>query len=312
MRVLVTGGTGYLGRALVRALAGAGHDVVVFARSASRSGLPGTAIDGDVRDVAALQRAAAGCDGLIHSAALVSIWRRRRQDFDDINVGGLRNALAAAGAAGIARIVYTSSFLALPPHGEPAPITANDYQRTKVLADRVATEAVAAGSPLIRTYPGVMYGPGSFTEGNLLGRLIADHMKRRLPALVGPEKPWSFAYVDDVAAGHCAALERGAPGAQYRLGGENAPQQRAFEILQQLTGRRPPMRMPYPIADLLGAAEELRVTLTGGTPLVTRGAVEIFRHDWSLDSSAAVRDLAYTMTPLADGIRRTIASLGID
>ena len=206
MRVLVTGGTGYLGRALVRAVAAAGHEVLVFSRSASRSGLPATPIDGDVRDKLALERAAQRCDALMHSAALVSIWRRRRQDFDDINVGGLRNALAAAAAAGISRIVYTSSFLALPPHGETATINANDYQRTKVAADAVAAEAVREGSPIVRVYPGVVYGPGSFTEGNLLGRLIADHMRRRLPALIGPEKRWSFAYVDDVAAGHCAAL----------------------------------------------------------------------------------------------------------
>ena len=76
MKVLVTGGTGYLGRAVVQALAARGHDLVVFARTASRSGLPGAAVDGDVRDRAALERAAAGCDAISHSAALVSIWRR--------------------------------------------------------------------------------------------------------------------------------------------------------------------------------------------------------------------------------------------
>ena len=79
--------------------------------------------------------------------------------------------------------------------------------------------------------------------------------------------------------------------------------------MQQLTGRRPPARIPFPIADLLGAAEELRVTLFGGMPLVTRGAVEIFRHDWSLDSSDAVRELGYTLTPLADGVARTLESM---
>ena len=131
----------------------------------------------------------------------------------------------------------------------------------------------------------------------------------RLPGLVGPENPWSCAYMDDVAAGHCAALERGRVGARYALGGENAPQRRLFEIVQELTGRRPPPRIPFPVADLLGAVEELRVTLFGGTPLITRGAVEIFRHDWSLDSGEAMRDLGYRITPLADGIRRTVASI---
>jgi len=311
MKVLVTGGTGYLGRAIVRALAGRGHDVVVFARTATRSGLTGAGalVDGDVRDRAALERAAAGCDAVSHSAALVSIWRRRCEDFDDVNIGGLRNVLDAADRHRISRVLYTSSFLALPPRDLQTPIDANDYQRTKLAADRLADERVRNGSPLVRVYPGVVYGPGAFTEGNLVGRLIADHLKGRLPGLVGPEHPWSYSYVDDVAEGHCAALERGSAGARYELGGENATQTRVFEIVRQIAGRRLPMRIPFPVAAALGAVEELRVTMFGGTPLITRGAVEIFRHDWSLDSSRAVRELGYTMTPLDEGIRRTIASI---
>src|SRR5262249_12734824 len=205
MNVLVTGGTGYLGRAVVRALAARGHTCVVFARSASRSGLPGTLVDGDVRDRGALDRAASGCDALCHAAALVSIWRRRRAEFDDVNVGGLRNAIGVVTARRISRFLYTSSFLALPPRDRPSPMAANDHQRTKLDADRGADAAVADGVPLIRVYPGVVYGPGSLTEGNLVGRLIADHLRRRLPGLIGPEHRWSYAYVDDVATGHCAA-----------------------------------------------------------------------------------------------------------
>ncbi len=309
MKVLLTGGTGYLGRSVARALAHRGHDVVVFARTASRSGVPGVPVDGDVRDRDALARAAAGCDAVVHAAALVSIWRRRRADFDDVNVGGLRNAIDAAAAAGIGRFVYVSSFLALPPAGSQGTIEANDYQRTKIEADRAADAAQHAGAPLIRVYPGVIYGPGAETEGNLLGRLVRDHLRRRLPGLIGPERIWSFAFVDDVAGGICAALERGAIGARYMLGGENAPQLRAFEIVERLTRRRPPMRIPYPAADLLGLLEELRVSAFGGSPLVTRGAVEIFRHDWPLSSDAAIRDLGYAITPLAEGIARTVAAL---
>ena len=308
MKVLVTGGTGFLGRAVVRALAGRGHQLVVFARSASRSGLPGTLVDGDVRELDALERAAAGCDAISHSAALVSIWRPRPADFDDVNVGGLRNVLAVARRRQIPRVLYTSSFVALPPRGRSAPIEANDYQRTKVAADRAADDAVHDARRWSGT-SGVVYGPGSFTEGNLVGRLIGDHLKHKLPGLVGPEQPWSYSYVDDVADGHGAALERGAIGGRYALGGENATQHRVFEIVRRLTGRRPPPRIPFPVATTLAIAEELRVSLFGGTPLLTRGAVEIFRHDWSLDSGEAVHDLGYKMTPLEDGIARTIASI---
>jgi len=309
MKVLVTGGTGYLGRAVVRALAARGHELVIFARRASQSGpapARATFVDGDVRDRAALTRTAAGCDALCHMAALVSIWRRRAQDFDDVNVGGLENALAAAKSAGVARVLYTSSFLARPPADRSAPLRANDYQRTKAAADTVADARVSEGHPIVRVYPGVVYGPGSLTEGNLVGRLIADHLRGRLPGLIGPEHVWSYSYVDDVAAGHCAALERGAPGARYGLGGENRTQTDVFTIVRQLTGRPLPRRLPFPVADAIGAVEEARVALFGGLPLVTRGAVEIFRHDWPVDSTAAVKDLGYTMTPLAEGVKRTI------
>jgi farnesol dehydrogenase len=309
MRVLVTGGTGYLGRAIVRALAAAGHTLVVFGRTATGSGLPGHLVDGDIRDSMAVDAAAAGCDAISHTAALVSIWRRRSQDFDDVNVGGLRNVVAAAKRHGIGRILYTSSFLALPPRDRQTTICANDYQRTKVLADRAADDAERDGAPIVRVYPGVIYGPGTFSEGNLVGRLIADHLKHRLPGLVGPEHPWSYSYVDDVAAGHRAAVERGDIGGRYLLGGENATLYRVFDIVRAKTGRARPMRIPFPVADAMGAAEELRVRLFGGTPLVTRGAVEIFRHDWSLDSGDAQRALGYTITPLEAGIGRTIESI---
>jgi farnesol dehydrogenase len=312
MKVLVTGGSGYLGRAVVRALGARGHDVVAFARGATRA--PAlertTAIDGDVRDRAALERAARGCDAICHTAALVSIWRRRRQDFDDINVGGLQNVLDAATTLGLTRVLYTSSFLALPPAGHSRPLEANDYQRTKAAADRLADAASARGVPLVRVYPGVIYGPGSLTEGNLIGRLIDDHLNRRLPGLIGSEHQWSYAFIDDVAAGHCAALERGAVGGRYMLGGENATQQQMFTMIEQLTGRRPPRRIPYPIATAIGAFEECRVRILGGLPLVTRGAVEIFRYDWTLDSTVAVRELGYHITPLSIGLRRTLEARG--
>jgi len=309
MRVLITGGTGYLGRAVVRAIAAHRHDPVVFARHATTSGLPGVLVDGDVRDRAAIQRAAASCDAVCHMAALVSIWRRRAQDFDDVNVGGLRHVIDVVRASGIPRVLYTSSFLALPPAGRSTPIQANDYQRTKVAADGMAEIAGRDDVPLIRLYPGVVYGPGRLTEGNLVGRLIDDHRKGRLPGLVGPEHMWSYSFVNDVATAHCAALERGRIGVRYILGGENATQQQMFSIIRQITGRPVPPRIPYALASAIGALEECRVRVLGGLPLLTRGAVEIFRHDWPLDSDVAFRELGYRITPLADGLRQTLEAI---
>jgi NAD+-dependent farnesol dehydrogenase len=307
MRVLITGATGYLGRALVSAFQASGHSTVAFSRHAGASGLPGEIVDGDVRDAAALARAARGCDALCHSAALVSVWRKRPEDFDDINVGGLRNALDAARAAGIGRVVYTSSFLALPPSGASTPGRWNDYQRTKVLADELASRAVADGAPVVRVYPGVLYGPGVLTEGNLIGTMVSDHLRGKLLGIVGADCVWSYAWLGDVAQGHVAAVERGRPGERYRLGGENHRQMRVFERVRELTGRALPRRLPAWLAVAIGAIEEFRAGLTGRTPLVTAGTVKILTQDWTMDSSLAVGELGYSITPLEDGIARVVA-----
>jgi NAD+-dependent farnesol dehydrogenase len=309
VNVLVTGGTGYLGRAIVNALNARGHHVVLFARTASATSLPGRPIDGDIRDSDAVHAAAQGCHAIVHLAALVSTWRRRARDFDDINVNGLRHVLAAARTAGVRKVLYTSSFLALPPAGRREPLQANDYQRTKVMAEQIAIRAEDAGTPIIRLYPGVMYGPGEFTEGNLVGRMVRDHLRKKLPGLIGPKRVWSYSYVEDVARGYVEALERGRVGSHYRLGGENVPQIRVFEIVRELTRRSLPWTIPYVAAEAIGQVEEFRARLTGATPLLTRRTVDIFRHDWPLDSSDAIRDLDYRITPLTDGIARTIATL---
>lgn len=312
MRVLVTGGTGYLGGAIVRALHARGHAPVIFARSAAASGLPGRLIDGDVRDEPALERAARGCDAICHSAALVSVWRRRRQDFDEVNVGGLENVLRVAARLHLSRIVYTSSFLALPPDGSDTPRRWNDYQRTKVIADGVAARAVERGAPLIRTYPGVIYGPGRLTEGNLIGHFIEDHLAGRLPGIIGASRRWSYAYVDDVAAGHVAAIEQGQVGARYFLGGENAPQIRVFEIVRDLTGRALPRRIPTAVAALVALADEARARLFDVPPRLTLGTLEILDSDWTLSSDLAIAGLGYRITPLAEGVARVVSELRPD
>jgi len=309
MRVLVTGGTGYLGRSIVRALAARGHEPVVFARTATRAGLPGTAVDADVRDRAALAAAARGCDALCHSAALVSVWRANPREFDDINVGGLEHALDAAREAGLTRVVYTSSFLARPPAGMHAPLRTNDYQRTKIAANAVARRAQEAGAPLVILYPGVIYGPGVMSEGNLIGRMLSDHCSGRLPGLIGADRVWSYAWIEDVAAAHVAALEHAAPAAHYELGGENAPQMRPFEIARREIGTRLPRRLPLWLARVIGTAEEIRARLTGRAPLLTRGTAEIFACDWPMEHQAARRDLGFRVTPLEDGITRVLAEI---
>jgi nucleoside-diphosphate-sugar epimerase len=139
--------------------------------------------------------------------------------------------------------------------------------------------------------------------------MVADHLAGRLPGVVGANCVWSYAWVEDVAAGHVAAMERGQPGARYHLGGENAPQMRVFEIVRDLTGAPLPRRIPAIAVQAFAALEQARAVLTGRPPRVTIGTVNVLNHDWSFGSDMAERELGYRITPLAHGVARVVAEL---
>ena len=324
MKILVTGGTGFLGRRIVSELAPRHELRLLVRRGASRERFPAGAdfAEGDVTDRASLDRAAAGCDAVLHAAALVKILAPREQ-FDRINVGGLENVLAAAERAGTARVLYVSSFIALGPtetapggvldeSAEPRERTwINDYERTKTLSDRLARRAIAAGVPLAVVYPGVIYGPGELTEGNIVVRHILDLVNRRLPALIGqPTRRWNYVFVEDVARGIALALEKTPPAGRYVLGGENVTLGEFYSTVGRLTGAKiPTLRMPDGLAKAAGAAQKAWARLRGTTPQLTPDLVEIYKHDWAYDSSRAERELGYRGRPLADGLATTAAWL---
>jgi farnesol dehydrogenase len=319
MKVLLSGATGFLGRAVARRVAAHGHALRVLARASSRTqGLPdGTEIAiGDVTDARSFARAAEGCSAILHMAALVKVWVPDPERFEATNLGGLRNAVVAARASG-ARLVYTSSFIALGPSGpgeldasrpHPGPPFRNPYERTKALADAAAREAAARGDDVVIVYPGVVYGPGDLTEGNIVARMIADHLSGRLPGLIGQgDRRWSYAFVEDVAEGHAQALEKARPGDRFVLGGENATLERVFQLVQEISGKAPPrLHIPYPLASALGRLQWLWAELSGHPPQLTHGEVFVFREEWACNSSRAMSELGYTWRPLAEGLRETI------
>lgn len=320
MKILVTGGTGFIGKNLVGRLVEAGHEVRALARPTSnRSGFPpGVEVAlGDVTDLDSLRAAARGCQGAFHLAALVKTWSPDRRLFDRVNVQGLTNMLEAAREAGLSRVIYTSTFMALGPtdgrvadesqlHAEGA--YCNDYERSKALADRLARKAAGEGFPIVLLYPGVVYGPGEMTDGNIVVKMIRDHLRGRLPGIVGPgDRRWSYAYVADVLAGHLAALEKGRLGERYLLGGENATNNELFKLVEELTGKPAPrIHIPYSLAALMGRVALGLAWLTRIPPLLTHEVVEVFRHEWAYSSAKAERELGYRPTPLRQGISCTL------
>jgi len=321
--LFVTGGTGFLGSALVSRLARDGEEVVVLCRDPGRFVPPAPSVrptQGDVTDLDTLRRGMAGCDRVIHAAAHVKMWDPIPGRFEAINVGGLRNLLRAAEERSIARIVYTSSFIALGPTDgavgdegwAPSPrILHNDYERTKAAADRLAREAAAAGAPLVILYPGVIYGPGPATQGNLVGKTVSDYLARRIPGILGAgDRRFCYAFAADVVQGHLQAMATARAGDRFILGGENLTLRQVLAEIERLTGiPAPTRRIPYAAGELVGRLQRWRAGLTGREPDITDEVVRIYRHEWAYSSLKAQRELGYTITPFARGMEETVRSL---
>ncbi len=160
-------------------------------------------------------------------------------------------------------------------------------------------------------YPGVVFGPGALTEGNHVVQLLLQHARGKLPGMLGRgDLRQCFAFVDDVAAGMRAALERGKAGEGYILGGENRTGVELFEAFRSASGVAPPKRkIPFWAASLIGKVQRWRAELLGWEPELTDEVVGIYRHEWAYSSDKAVAELGYRITPFADAVGRTVAWL---
>jgi farnesol dehydrogenase len=322
--ILLTGATGYLGSQIARELVARKTRFRVLVRDASR--LPfdvtqagGEVVAGDLRNPSTLPKALRGAHVVIHTAALVKMWVRDRRDYWRVNLEGLQNLLQVAVDSGVGRVIYTSSFLALGPSGEAdlgeelrysGPYF-NEYVETKAQALAWLREEGFRQFPVLALLPGVIYGPGPKTEGNLLGRMIDQYLAGKFPGVLGAGKQrWSFSFNADVVAAHLTALEKGNVGEEYVLGGDNRSLNDFFRLLGDISGvRHPVSHLPFVAGKMVGVVEVARARLFGHRPQLTPGVVEIFKHDWVYSSGKAVRQLGYHVTPLEEGLRRTLDSL---
>jgi nucleoside-diphosphate-sugar epimerase len=324
--ILLTGATGYLGSQLASELARREQPFRVLARDASRLGFDPARAHcevalGDIRDEDAVARALAGVKQVIHTAALVKMWVRDARDFRRVNLAGLKGLLLAAEKAGVERFVYTSSFIALGPSADATagetlenrgPYS-NEYEQSKAEALNWLRAEGFAKFPVIALMPGVIYGPGPATEANLVGGMIEQYLAGKFPGVLGSgQQRWSFAFNADVVAAHLAALEKGRTGEAYVLGGDNCSLNEFFSVLSELTGfYRGVRHLPFVAGKALGAIEIARATCFGHQPRITPSVVEIFRRDWVYSRAKAEKELGYRVTPLEDGLAKTLAELRV-
>lgn len=316
----VTGASGFVGSAVARQLAASGVAVTALVRSSSpRTNLdvPGIAVaDGDMRDPASVERAIAGADCVFHVAADYRLWAPDPEEIVTNNREGTRVVMQAAKAAGVKRIVYTSSVATLKLHddGSPSdearPLTPETaigaYKRSKVVAERLVEDMVARESlPAVIVNPSTPIGPRD-VRPTPTGRIIIEAATGRMPAFV--DTGLNLVHVDDVAAGHLLALDKGRIGERYILGGEDMALGSMLAEIAGLVGRRPPtVKLPRRALFPLAYGAEAVARVTGREPFITVDGLKMARYRMYFSSDKAKRELGYASRPAADAIADALA-----
>jgi dihydroflavonol-4-reductase len=318
MTTLVTGASGFVGSHVARQLINAGQSVRVLVRPGSNldalGGLQLECFEGDLRDASSLQRAMHGVRRVFHVAADYRLWTPQPEEIYQNNVEGTRKLLAAAQRAGVERIVYTSTVatIAVPRHGalpnEDTHVTLNEmighYKRSKFLAEQVAVEAAVAGLPVVIVNPTAPVGPWDW-KPTPTGRIILDFLKGKMPAYV--DTGLNVAAVEDIAAGHLLAAERGRIGERYILGARNMTLKQILDALSVIAGRPAPrVRLPHAVALAAGYADQLFSRLAGRQPQIPVEGVKMSRHRMFVESDKAARELGYKPTSVEAALERAV------
>jgi dihydroflavonol-4-reductase len=319
MKTLVTGGTGFIGANVVRALLQCGMEVraLVRPRSDTRNldNLDVELVAGDLRDRGSLEAALEGCDTVYHVAAMYALWASDPRQIYESNVTGTVNLLDAAGMAGVQKIVYTSSVatIGLPKDGtlgtEDAPLRPEEmishYKRSKYLAEQEVLKYAQRGLPVVIVNPSLPVGPWD-VKPTPSGQIIVNFLRGKIPAYV--DTGLNVVDVEDVAMGHILAAKKGRIGERYILGHANLTLLEMFHLLEEVSGvRAPRVRIPYGFAYLSACVSEFVAnTITHKPPFVTLAGVKLSRKRMFFDASKAVRELGFPQTPAVEALRKAV------
>jgi dihydroflavonol-4-reductase len=324
MRVFVTGGTGFIGGQVVRKLREHGDDVVALVRTPEEAGaleeLGCELVAGSLADVGAIREGMAGCDAVIHGAAIyeVGIPESEHRAMYEANVVGTETVLRAALEAKVPKVVYISTVAAFgntkgevvdEGYEHPGTSYTSYYEQTKVEAHRLARRMVAEdGLPALLVQPGGVYGPN---DHSALGRQMNQFLAGRLPLLPFPETGFNMVHVDDVAEGVRLALGKGRAGEAYVLGGQITTMREMMDTLARVSDRKPPKRtMPTGVLKAMAPLGPVVGKVMGQGPnlrelISTADNVTFWaKHD------KAMADLGYSPRGLEQGLRDTLEAEG--
>lgn len=318
--ILVTGASGFVGSAVARALVAGGHRVRVLMRPSSDrrnvADLPVEIRHGSLEDRDSLEAAIAGCGTVFHVAADYRLWVPDPGAMYRANVDGTRILMRAALAAGVERVVYTSSVAVLglksdrTAADETTPSTIDDmigpYKRSKFLAEAEVSRMVREeGLPAVIVNPSTPVGPRD-VRPTPTGRMIVEAASGRMPAYV--DTGLNIVHVDDVADGHLLAWRHGRIGERYILGGDDMTLAEMLRMIARLTGRNAPVvRLPRRALYPLAVVAEAWGRATGREPMLTLDALRMAAKTMFFSSAKAKRELGYQPRPAEAGLADAIA-----
>jgi nucleoside-diphosphate-sugar epimerase len=320
VKVFVTGGSGFIGGAVVSQLRARGDDVVCLVRSEEKgrklAGLGCELVLGDLGDEAAIRRGMEGCDAVVHAAAMyeVGIPAKQRPAMYEANVRGTERVLRAAQDAKVAKVVYVSTVgvfgnthrkVVDEAYEHPGREFTSYYEETKLEAHRIAKRMIAEeGLPCVIVQPGGVYGPGDTSQ---VADLLEQFLAGKMPLLPFPELGICLTHVEDIAGGILLALDDAKPGETYVLSGPVTTMRDAVETVAGLTGRKAPKHaMPVGLMKAMTPIGPLVGKLMGQPPnlreLISSADGVTF---WASHEKAS-RDLGYSPRGMEEGLRQTL------
>lgn len=322
-KVLVTGATGFVGSALVRALLKHGEEVHILVRQKgpdypNLEGLPLHAHHGDIQSVESLRNAMRGVDIVYHAAAVYQFypwWRKKEPAIYKINVQGTQNILSCAEALGIKKLVYTSSIITIGKNprnhlsNEETPFSeeqlVSHYARSKYEAEALVLAAARKGFPAVVVNPGVVVGARDH-KPTPSGEIIVKFLNRRYPAYFDAD--WCFADVDDVAMGHILACQKGRVGERYILcNAQSSSMDEIFKWLEKISGvPRPRVKLPFPLIQAIAYADEWSAQFIKHKSLMPTEGLEFCKSGLRCDNAKAVRELGYAPTPIEVSLEKAV------
>ena len=318
-KIFITGSTGFIGRKLAFKLANEGHEVVALIRSKNKAkDLTHdniSFVEGDLFAKTALNEGMKGCQEVYHLAAFASVWAKD-DTFKTVNIDGTLNILEAAKTNGVDKVVVTSTAGVIGPAidgpvNEDTPRQVDfftDYESTKYESELQIKEYVANGQHVVIVNPTRVYGPGPLNVSNSVTKLVKQYIAGKWKFMPGDGmSTGNYVYVDDVINGHILAMAKGRAGERYLLGGQDATYHELFDTIAEVGGKKYKLyKMPLSIMLAFGKLQLFLAENFGRQPMITPGWVRKYLYKWMVSSAKAENELGYKITPLKQGIQKTV------